>query len=309
MSKHASGKHANNGHAKRRPVEKSKGYVSKPKEARRRLYRSIAILGCVVILLSVAVLWLYFENLRQARVEYVKLGNTVHIESTPTAKPVLTAEPEPTAEASEEPEPTPEPTPEPAHIPVDFAYLQSRNSDVDGWIVVEGTDIDYPVLYDTSDDYYYLDHTRTGTYSAAGSIFVEDYNSRDFVDFNTVIYGHNMRDGSMFAQLHYFEDEDFFDSYETITIYTEDSVLTYQIFAAYVRDNEHLMQYYSYGTEEDRQDYIDDIYDHDGFFNYDIEVTPDDRIVTLSTCTGWTYTRFLVQGVLISEEPGVCVTE
>lgn len=296
MSKHASGKHASARHSAP-PAEK------KPPTPTSRLYKTIAILGLVVIVLALAVLGLYYRSLARSRAEYAELSQMIHIEPTPTA------EPEPTAEASEEPEPTPEPTPEPAQIPVDFAYLQSRNSDVDGWIVVEGTDIDYPVLYDTSDDYYYLDHTRTGTYSAAGSIFVEDYNSRDFVDFNTVIYGHNMRDGSMFAQLHYFEDEDFFDSYDTITIYTEDSVLTYQIFAAYVRDNEHLMQYYSYGTEEDRQDYIDDIYDHDGFFNYDIEVTPDDRIVTLSTCTGWTYTRFLVQGVLISEEPGVCVTE
>lgn len=305
MSKHSSGKHSTAKHVELVGEPASKP-VRKASDKTKGLYKTILILGVAVILLAVAVLGLYYRNLTQSRKEYEALSESVHFE------PKTTAEPVPTQEPSEEPasaEPVSEPAPEAVQIPVDLPYLQSLNSDVDGWIMVEGTDIDYPVLYDTSDNYFYLDHTRTGNYSIHGSIFVEEYNSRDFQDFNTVVYGHNSSDKTMFAPLHKFEDEDFFDANDTITIYTEDSVLTYQIFAAYVRDYEHLMQYYSYDTEEDRQYYIDDIYDHDGFFNYDVEVTPDDRIITLSTCTGWTYTRFLVQGVLISEEPGVCVTE
>ena len=303
MSKHSSGKHTPVKHVDApdvsvpKPAQKTSGNA-------RGLYKAILILGVVVILLAAVVLGLYYRNMAQGREEYAELSETVHIEPLPTAEPA------PTQEPSEEPaSDEPEVTPEPVQIPIDLPYMQSLNSDVDGWIMVEGTDIDYPVLYDTSDNYFYLDHTRTGNYSIHGSIFVEEYNSRDFQDFNTVVYGHNSSDKTMFAPLHKFEDEDFFEDNDTITIYTEDRVLTYQIFAAYVRDYEHLMQYYSYDTEEDRQYYIDDIYDHDGHFNYDVEVTPDDRIITLSTCTGWTYTRFVVQGVLISEEPGVCVTE
>ena len=304
MSKHSSGKHTPVKHTEA-PCESAPKPAQEPSGDTRSLYRLILFLGVVVILLGAIALGLYFRNQARSREEYAALSEAVHIDPLPTAEPAPTQEPEETASA----EPSVEPTPEPVQIPVDLPYLQSLNSDVDGWILVEGTDIDYPVLYDTSDNYFYLDHTRTGNYSIHGSIFVEEYNSRDFQDFNTVVYGHNSSDKTMFAPLHKFEDEDFFEANDTITIYTEDSVLTYQIFAAYVRDNEHLMQYYSYDTEEDRQNYIDDIYDHDGFFNYDVEITPDDRIITLSTCTGWTYTRFLVQGVLISEEPGVCVTE
>lgn len=302
MSKHSSGKHTSVKHANQTGETPQTPAKEKTPDSTRALYKAILILGVVVIILAVTVLGLYYRNLAQSRAEYAALSESVHLE------PVATAEPVPTQEPAEE-TPSAEPTPEPVQIPIDLPYMQSLNSDVDGWIMVEGTDIDYPVLYDTSENYFYLDHTRTGNYSIHGSIFVEDYNSRDFQDFNTIVYGHNSSDKTMFAPLHKFEDEDFFEDNDTITIYTEDSVLTYQIFAAYVRDNEHLMQYYSYDTEEDRQYYIDDIYDHDGFFNYDVEVTPDDRIITLSTCTGWTYTRFLVQGVLISEEPGVCVTE
>lgn len=90
-----------------------------------------------------------------------------------------------------------------------------------------------------------------------------------------------------------------------IIIYTQDRRLTYRIFAAYVRSNSHLIENYSYETVEDRQAYIDDIYTHDGHFDTSISVTPDDRIISLSTCTGYTSTRYIVQAVLIADESGV----
>lgn len=304
MSKHSSGKHSTVKLVEQvgEPAPKP---VRKASDKTKGLYKAIQILGVVVILLAVTVLGLYYRNLAQSREEYEALSESVHFDTLPTV------EPSPTQEPSEEPataEPTPEPTPEPVEIPVDIPYLQSLNADVIGWICVEGTDIDYPVLYDDTDNSYYIDHTRTGEYTSSGSIFIQDVNSKDLTDFNTVVYGHNMRDSSMFAQLHRFEDESFFEENDTVVLYTEDSVLTYKIFAAYVRDNEHLIKYYTYETESDRQAYIDDIYDHDGLYRYDVQVTPDDRILSLSTCTGWTYTRLIVQGVLISEEPGICIT-
>lgn len=223
----------------------------------------------------------------------------------PAATPEPTPEPTPDTEASQEPTPTPEPTPVPVDIPVDLASMQRANSDVDGWIVMPDSEIDNPVLYDNTDSVYYLDHTRTGEYSASGSIFVDGYNNRDFEDFLTVLYGHNMRDRSMFGSLRSFKDQSYFDSHDTIVIYTEDRKLTYQVFAAYTRDNNHILASTWLDTEEERQAYIDSIYTHDGIFNYDVEVTPDDRLIALSTCTGWTYTRFIVEAVLISDEPGV----
>lgn len=307
MSKHSSGKHSAHKSESNASTRAPKTREPKTPVSKNALYKTIIVLGVAVILLMLAVLAVYFYSQKAARDEYDALRESVHYEPLPTVEPLPTAEP--TAEPEATPEASEEIEIEPVEIPVNIPYLQSLNSDVIGWICVDGTDIDYPILYDNTDNSYYLDHTRTGQYSANGSIFVQDINSRELTDFNTVVYGHNMKDGSMFAQLHRFEEKDFFEDHDTITIYTEDSVLTYKIFAAYVRDNEHLIKYYAYDTEADREAYVDDIYDHDGFFRDDVEVTPDDRIISLSTCTGWTYTRFIVQGVLVSEVPGVCITE
>ena len=101
-----------------------------------------------------------------------------------------------------EPEPEPEPEAPAVEIPIDFASLQARNPDVYAWITVPGTQVDYPILQSASDNGYYLDHTIDGEEKPEGSIFTENYNSKDFEDPNTVIYGHNMKNGSMFRTLH-----------------------------------------------------------------------------------------------------------
>lgn len=192
-------------------------------------------------------------------------------------------------------------------IPVDFGYLQAQNEDIAGWIVVDGTKIDYPVLYDATQMKTYLNRNYLRAYSPYGSIFMLGENSRDFTDFNTVLYGHNMLDGSMFATLHYFEDQEFFDQHRTIMVYTPDRVLTYEIFAAYRTDNLNILVRWPSETPEERQEYIDFIYTHEvkAIFDRSIEVTPDDRIITLSTCIANPAYRYLVQGVLVSDQEGI----
>ena len=221
----------------------------------------------------------------------------------PTPAPTQPPAPE---EETPEPSPTPEPTPEPVSIPVDFPYYREQNEDIVGWIEVEGTDISYFVLYDS--DEYYLTHTWQYDYSSSGSIFMQDYNRSDFSDFNTVLYGHNMASGAMFAQLHRFENSDFFDEHDTITVYTPDSWKTYRIFAAYRTDNLNIMANNDFSTEEGREAYIESIYDHsyNAHFDDDIRITADDRIITLSTCIGNADYRYVVQGVLVDDRYGVC---
>ncbi|MGX8692409.1 MAG: class B sortase [Clostridia bacterium] len=192
-------------------------------------------------------------------------------------------------------------------IPVDFAYLLAQNDDIIGWIEVDGTAVDYPVLYDATKTRIYLNRNYLRAFSPYGSIFMLWENARDFSDFNTVLYGHNMLDGSMFATLHYFEDQDFFDEHRTIMIYTPDRVLTYEIFAAYRTDNLDVIVKFPMSTREERQIYIDYIYSHEekAIFDRSIEVTPDDRIITLSTCIANPAYRYLVQGVLVSDQEGI----
>ena len=125
-------------------------------------------------------------------------------------------------------------------VPVDFEALRNINPDIVGWIRVEGTDISYPIMRSSDDEEedFYLYHSFLRESSSHGSIYMQKINSEDFSDFNTVIYGHNMRDGTMFRQLHLFRNKDFFEENDEITIYTPKEVHHYRIFAVYITENE-----------------------------------------------------------------------
>ena len=198
-------------------------------------------------------------------------------------------------EAEEEPE-----------IPVDFESLQEYNPDIYAWITIPGTQIDYPIVQRPEDNAYYLTHNTDGEESAEGAIFTEDYNSKDFTDPNTILYGHNMKNGSMFRGLHDYMDRSFFDENREVLIYTPDAVLHYEIFAAYLYDSRHLMQSFDFDDPEAFARYLDDIKeirDMTSFVDTSMEVSADDRIITMSTCyKGMDDRRYLVQAVLVSIE-------
>lgn len=191
---------------------------------------------------------------------------------------------------------------------VDIAGMQAEvNKDIYAWITVPGTAIDYPVLQHPEEMDYYLDYNLDGTKGYPGCIYTQRMNARDWSDPNTVLYGHNMRDGSMFADLHRFEDRGFFDENRYIHVYTEDHrILVYEIFAAYVSGNEHLLMMYPIHTEDGFRSYLDGIFAHTGWgcnFLENRELTAEDRIITLSTCiNGQAAKRYLVQGVLVAEK-------
>ena len=193
-------------------------------------------------------------------------------------------------------------------IPVKFEELQAVNPDVYAWITVPGTDIDYPILQHASDNTYYLMHNIDGSYGYPGCIYTENMNSKDFTDNNTVIYGHNMKNGSMFAQLHKFEDPDFFNENREVLIYLPDEVLHYTIFAAHIYDDRHLLYSFDFTDPEVYQKYLDSIFstrDMSANIDKDITVTTDDQIITLVTCIGsQPNNRLLVQAVLTDREPG-----
>ena len=214
----------------------------------------------------------------------------------------------PATEAVEETQPVETEPPLPTvEIPINFDYLKGENEDIIGWIVVDGTLIDYPILYDTTYNYYYLNHNYEGTSTGYGSIFVLGENAGDFTDFNTVVYGHNMLDGRMFAQLHRFRDKNFFDSHGQIIVYTPERQLTYQVFAAYRRDNLDIIANTDFSTKALIDEYIESVYAQTDLaqFNPALEVTSSDRIITLSTCIGNPAYRFVVQGVLVDEAQAV----
>ena len=115
-------------------------------------------------------------------------------------------------------------------VTVDFASLQAINPDIVAWLRIPGV-LEYPVVRG-KDNSYYLNHTVQKTYNIAGSIFLDYRNERDFSDSKNIIYGHNMKDGSMFHVLRNYQDIDFFQEHTDMEIYLPDGrTLNYQIIA------------------------------------------------------------------------------
>ncbi len=191
--------------------------------------------------------------------------------------------------------------------PIDFASLQAENSDIYAWIAIDDTDISYPVLQnqDTTDFYdeYYLDHLVDGTSGFAGALFTQPINSMDFSDGNTVIYGHNLKNGTMFTHLHDYEDQSFLKAHKNISIYTPDQTYKYEVFAAVPFSDQHLMIAYDFAKESGVQAFLDDVYAAGGVYADDVTVTAQDRLLTLSTCMNSAPTkRYLVVARLVEDK-------
>lgn len=192
--------------------------------------------------------------------------------------------------------------------PVDFKKLSKRNDEIVAWIKVPDTKIDYPVLQSTVDDGFYLHRDVNKNSSYAGSIYMEYCNSSEFTDRVTVLYGHNMINGSMFANLHKFEDSSFFNSkkHKYFYVYLPDRRLTYQVVSAYVYDDRHIMNSFNFAEDDVFETYLKEIQNPRSYNKnarkLERKLTTDDRVLTLSTCLNSGDGRYLLQGVLEKDE-------
>ena len=188
---------------------------------------------------------------------------------------------------------------------IDFDQLQEINDEIYAWIYIPDTKIDYPVAQNEEDDAHYLNYNYKNEPEFAGCIYTEKYNKKDFTDPNTVMYGHNMRNGSMFQNLHNYEDSAYMAEHPEVIIYTPDHVYRYQIFAAVTYSDVHLYHAFDYTTESGRQAFLDSILSSRGMSDTirdDVPVSADDKFLTLSTCIGGQADkRLIVEAVLQSE--------
>ncbi|MDL2237031.1 class B sortase [Christensenellaceae bacterium OttesenSCG-928-K19] len=189
------------------------------------------------------------------------------------------------------------------NLVIDFDALKAMNEEVIGWIVVPGTVIDYPVTH-TTDNSYYLGHSADRTENRAGAIFVDTLNQPDFSDQNTIVYGHNMQSGAMFAGLHDFEDPGFFNEHEEIHLYTPDGLKhTYRIFSAFQTNAIGDTYTITFADETAFNAYVADAKGK-SVAPRDVEVAYGDKMITLSTCVrGLSSKRYVLHGVLTSSEP------
>ena len=184
-----------------------------------------------------------------------------------------------------------------APMSIDFASLRAVNDDVIGWIYMEAIeDINYPMVRGI-DNNYYLHQTYQRNYNFAGTIFVDMANSDDFNDCNTIIYGHNMKNGSMFGQLKdYSESLEPYNTSKYFWIFTPEYDYRYEIISAYTTQVNSVTYTLFKGPGQEFLDYMNTIVGLS-----DIPTTPgalsvNDKVVTLSTCTNDESTRYVVQG-------------
>lgn len=188
--------------------------------------------------------------------------------------------------------------------PIDFKALRSENSDIYGWITVDGTKIDYPILRSGADkpEDFYLTHDYKCKEKRYGAIFMQRINAEDFTDSNTVLYGHNMMSGAMFGTLKKFRNKTFFDENRNIYVYAPNNIYRYEICAAYVADDRNIMMSYNFFTSEGYRAFIERYLTEEenksALIKKDISVTDSDKIITLSTCTSNESERYIVVGRL-----------
>ncbi len=233
---------------------------------------------------------------------------------TPTVTPQPDLTPAATPAATTPPPTTPAPTQDPYGVAaaqtkplaedalflfgVKLEPLQEVNEDVLGWICIPGTQVSYPLMRG-EDNSYYLKHAWDGTYSAAGSIFLECQNQASLLDFNTIVYGHHMGNGSCFAQITHYKKEEFYREHPCVYIVTQNDLRRYEIFAAYEAPIDSETYRIRISDPAKKQTALDH-YIQSSLWKS--EITPDlnSYILTLSTCVGnGRYeNRFVVQAVL-----------
>ena len=178
---------------------------------------------------------------------------------------------------------------------MDLSPLQEVNTDVVGWIEIPGV-LSYPLLQG-GDNAHYLSHAWNGEENAAGAVFLDFRADAGLGDFNTLIYGHRMRNGTMFGCLKHYMDAAFWQENPSVTIANEDGTWQYDIYAAYEVGLTAKTYQQEFSSPEEKQDFIQYGLGR-SVIDMGIMPTPEDTIITLSTCSGsGRNTRWVVQAV------------
>jgi len=221
---------------------------------------------------------------------------------TPAPAPSDTPEPAETAAPQATPAPTQRPITDEttlALMQMDLAPLKEVNEEVIGWVHIPETEIDYPLLQ-REDNEHYLHHTWKNTRSAGGAIFMEHLNAPDMTDFNTIIYGHNMVNSAMFGGLNKYRNLKYLQEHPRAYVVTESGVYCYDIFAAHKVGIKTIMYRTQLLEPVQREEFIYFAIDYSAV---DTGIIPsvEDKILTLSTCSSGSESRWVVQGVLNEE--------
>ncbi len=165
---------------------------------------------------------------------------------------------------------------------VDFKSLKAENPDTFGWIFVRDTVINYPIMRG-QDNSFYLRHLFNKEYNTKGSVFIDYRCLNPFEDFNTIVYGHRVKDGSMFEDLVKYKKRDFYENHKKVFLATEEKEYDAEVIGVLSLKASSPLYKIDF-TDEEKQDYIDDI-KAKSIYDIDTEVTVQDKSVMLSTCS------------------------
>ena len=183
-----------------------------------------------------------------------------------------------------------------------FEDFQRLNPEVFGWLTVYGTNIDYPLVQGEDNDKY-LNTAADSSYSLSGSLFLDYRNSRDMSDFNSIIYGHHMKDEVMFGELGYFKEKDYFDQHRYGQIFYGGKYYGLDFFA-FLEVDAYNSDIYNPGVAEETEETYLELLRQNAVYWRDVAVAESDRIVLLSTCTSdITNGRHILAGILTDEVP------
>ncbi len=190
---------------------------------------------------------------------------------------------------------------------VDFDALREAGPDIIAWLTLPDTVINYPVTQ-TDNNEYYLHHLHDGTYSKVGCLFADYENAADFSDRNTIIYGHNMRDGSMFSTLNQYAEQSYFDEHPQMYLVTPEGGFICEVFTSFVANPSESGSDTSPWRMEWKDDgayttWLSAMADR-SVVETEVTVTSNDNVLTLSTCTSGGANRFIVMGKLVPVNNG-----
>lgn len=172
---------------------------------------------------------------------------------------------------------------------MDLTALREVNPDVVGWILIPDTEINYPLLQGPDNDYY-LQRTWDHKSNAMGSIFLECMNLPELTNYNTIVYGHNMNDGSMFADIREYRNLEFWKNHPYVYILSDFGVYRYEVFSSYPANVKGIAYTLMFPDKAARTKFLDSVI---ASSSIDTGLRPEDtdRILTLSTCHGAGYSH------------------
>lgn len=278
--------------------------MSEEKKTRMlKIVRIVFILGIVVCGVGLATVLL---DRKKAADEYEELETYISIDEDATKEEPVSTEVEEKEPAVSE-VPTEDEIKIEVSIDMDYASLKEINSDFTGWIYYKPLELSYPFVMDKGNEYY-EHHSFENTSTSSGAIFMDYVCKRDMSGFNTILYGHNMRNGTMFGSLDkLLKDEEIIKGDPYFYVFTEKEKYMYKIVSVYYAKKTSktydLKLNWTLDEKNEYIDYMDSVseYRDEDFFKS--EITDEDRLCTLSTCHGINSdSRTVVHGVLVARE-------